>query len=576
MKPLLRLFRPHQESLLLGLGAILLANAFALAIPWVLKEAVDHIGRSSHPTTLVSFALLIVGLAVIQGLFRFVARQRLIGTSRELEYDLRNTLFWQLLHLPPSFYDRSPLGDLMVRSTQDMTVLRTLLGAGPLHLTNTLIVYISTITLMTLIDPWLTLYALSPFPLLLLTLTRLRALIQDRFRMAQEAYAGVCGHVQETVAGMRLVKAYTMENSALEEFARRNQEYMRREMAVVRWEGISHPLTGIVGGIGMVLTLAIGGQKVIGGEMTLGAFVAFNGYLAILMWPTIAFAWIANLLQRGLVAFRRIQEVLAETPAIREHPHPIRLPTVTGQVEARLLSFAYGNGSSRPVLHEVSFTIPPGAMVAVVGPTGAGKSTLLSLLPRLREVPEGRLFLDGADLTRLPLAELRGWIGYVPQEAFLFSDTLRANIAFGRPDASDALLRQAISLAGLEEELETFPQGLDTIVGERGVTLSGGQRQRVTIARALAIDPRILVLDDALSSVDAEREQQILQRIMKALRGRTVVISTHRLSSIREADLILVLEGGRLMEQGRHEDLLRRGGGYARLWQRYQLLEGLK
>jgi ATP-binding cassette subfamily B protein len=576
MKALLQLFHAHKRSLLLGLGSILLANAFALAIPWVLKEAVDHIGGAPHPTTLVFFALLIVGLTMIQGLFRFVARRKLIGTSRELEYDLRNTLFWQLLHLPPSFYDRSPIGDLMTRSTQDMTVLRTLLGAGPLHLTNTLIVYVSTITLMVLIDPWLTLYALSPFPLLLLTLTRLRVLIQDRFRTVQEAYASVCGHVQETVAGMRLVKAYTMEHPTLKEFARRNQEYMQRELAVVRWEGISHPLTGIVGGIGMVLTLAIGGQKVIAGEMTLGALVAFNGYLAMLMWPTMAFAWIANLLQRGLVAFERIQEVLAETPAIREHPHPIHLPTVTGQIEARRLSFAYGNGSSRPALHEVSFTIPAGTVVAVVGPIGAGKSTLLSLLPRLREVPEGHLFLDGVDVTHLTLTELRGRIGYVPQEAFLFSDTLCANITFGRPDAPDALLRRAIHLAGFEEDLETFPQGLETVVGERGVTLSGGQRQRVTIARALAIDPQILILDDALSSVDAERERQILHRIVTALTGRTILVSTHRLSSIREADLILVLEGGGLVEQGRHEQLLRQGGCYARLWRRYQLLEELK
>jgi ATP-binding cassette subfamily B protein len=375
---------------------------------------------------------------------------------------------------------------------------------------------------------------------------------------------------------MRLIKSYTLGHPMVAAFRDKGEEYLAAEMRVVRLEGIYHPLTSLAGGLGVVCAIAIGGQQVIAGQMTLGELVAFMGYLGMLMWPTIALAWVMGLWQRGKVAFERITQTLAEEPAIREHPQPIYPATVRGAIEARDLTFRYGNGSRPPALTSLSLSIPAGATVTLVGPIGGGKSTFLSLLPRLRELPEGQLLLDGVDVTRLPISTLRQSIGYVPQEGFLLSDTVWNNIAFGLKDPEESQIRRALFLAGLEEEIATLPDGLNTVVGERGITLSGGQRQRVTIARAVAADPRILILDDGLSSVDAEIERIILDRLRTHFRGRTVLMSTHRLTSIERADLIFVLDRGRLVEQGRHEELLDRAGLYAHLWNRYHLLDEME
>jgi ATP-binding cassette subfamily B protein len=375
---------------------------------------------------------------------------------------------------------------------------------------------------------------------------------------------------------MRLIKTYTLAEAMVGAFGNKGEEYLTEEMRVARLEGIYYPLTSLAGGIGVVVVLAIGGQQVVSGQMTLGTLVAFNGYLAMLMWPTIALAWVLSLWQRGKVAFDRIAETLAEEPAIREHPEPVYPTTIRGEIEVKDLTFRYGNGSTPPALNHLSCSIPAGAFVALVGPNGGGKSTLLSLLPRLRTVTEGQLFLDGIDVTRLPTSVLRRSVGYVPQEGFLLSDTLRNNIAFGLEDPEEATIHRAVFIAALEAEVAALPNGLDTVVGERGVTLSGGQRQRVTIARAVALNPQILILDDALSSVDAETEKAILDRLRSHFQGRTILVSTHRLTSTQRADLILVLDGGRHVEQGRHSELVNRAGLYARLWDRYRLLDALK
>jgi len=575
MRRILVLYRPYRWLLLLGLVAILFSSGFALTIPWILKVAIDRLTERPADTTLLPFAAALVVFTLLQGTFRFVARRTIVGVSRQIEYDLRNQLYRQWLRLDRNFYDRVPSGDLMARATQDMSNLRTLLGAGPLHFSSTIIMAIFAVVLMARLDPWLTVYALTPFPVLLLSLKKLQQHMEPQLHRAQARYQELCGQVQEAVAGMRLIKTYTLAEAMVEAFGKKGEEYLNEEMRVARLEGIYYPLTSLAGGIGMVLVLAVGGQQVVSGQMTLGTLVAFNGYLAMLMWPTIALAWVVSLWQRGKVAFDRITETLAEEPAIREHFQPVHPTTIRGGIEVRDLTFRYGNGSTRPALNHLSCSIPAGAFVALVGPNGGGKSTFLSLLPRLRNVSEGQLFLDGIDITRLPTSVLRQSIGYVPQEGFLLSDTLRNNIAFGLRDPDEAAIQRAVFLAALEAEVAALPNGLDTVVGERGVTLSGGQRQRVTIARAVVLDPQILILDDALSSVDAETEKAILDRLHTHFHGRTVLVSTHRLTSTPRADLILVLDGGRHVEQGRHGELVNRAGPYARLWDRYRLSEEL-
>lgn len=574
MKHILALYHPYRKVLLLGLVAVLLSSGFGLAIPWILKVAIDRLREGPEGTSLFLFAAALILFTIIQGAFRFLARMMIVGTSRHIEYDLRNRLYRQWLRLDAGFYDRVPSGDLMARATQDMSALRTLVGAGPLHLSTTVIVAVSAAVLMASLNPWLTLYALAPFPFVLWGLKELRHRLQAQLHRGQERYQELCGQVQEAVAGIRLIKSYTLAQPMVTAFRDKGEEYLAEEMRVVRLEGIYAPLTTLAGGIGVVLAIAIGGRQVAAGQMTLGELVAFNGYLAMLMWPTIALAWVMGLWQRGKVAFERITQTLAEEPAIREHLQPVRPATVRGAIEARDLTFRYGNGSRPPALTRLSLSIPAGATVAIVGPSGGGKSTFLSLVPRLRDPAEGQLALDGIDVTRLPISTLRQSIGYVPQEGFLLSDTVRNNIAFGLNDPDESQIRRAILLAGLEDDIAALPDGLNTVVGERGITLSGGQRQRVTIARAVAADPRILILDDALSSVDAEIERIILDRLRAHFRGRTILMSTHRLTSIEGTDLIVVLDRGRLIEQGRHEELLNRTGLYAYLWNRYRLVHG--
>ncbi len=574
MRPILALYRPYRWLLLMGLLAILVSSAFALTIPWIVKMAIDRLTQRPVDTSMLFFAGAIIAFTLLQGSFRFLARRTIVGVSRQIEFDLRNQLYRQWLRLDRGFYDRVPSGDLMARATQDMSNLRTLLGAGPLHFSSTIIMGVLAVALMARLDPWLTVYALAPFPVLLLTLKELQQRMEPQMHRAQARYQELCGQVQEAVAGMRLIKTYTLGEAIGEAFRIKGEEYLTEEMRVARLEGIYYPLISFAGGIGIVLVLAVGGRQVASGQMTLGDLVAFNGYLAMLMWPTIALAWVVSLWQRGKVAFDRITETLAEEPAIREHPDPVDVTSIRGAIEAKDLSFRYENGRTAPALSHLSCSIPAGAFVALVGPNGGGKSTFLTLLPRLRNVPEGELYVDGIDVTRLPTAVLRQGFGYVPQEGFLLSDTLRNNIAFGLENPTEATLEHAVYVAALEEEVTALPNGLETVVGERGVTLSGGQRQRVTIARAVALNPQILILDDALSSVDAETERAILDRLRAHFRGRTILVSTHRLTSTQQADLILVLDGGRRVEHGTHAELLDRAGLYARLWERYQVESG--
>ncbi|MFQ5840696.1 MAG: ABC transporter ATP-binding protein [Candidatus Methylomirabilales bacterium] len=578
---LLAFLRDYQKVLILGFLSVIAASGFALAIPWLLKEAIDNLGVTGSGGRVGRLALGIVLAAILQGLFRFHARMTMVGASRHAEYALRNRLLAHLLRLDPAGHARMTTGDLMARGSQDLSVFRTLIGAGPMHLAGTVLTILSTVTLMIVIDPLLTAAAVLPYPLLFAFLMRLKRRMQTRFTAAQEAFSQLSTRAQESLAGVRMVKAYTMERHVIRDFDRLNEGYLQHHLAAARLEATYYPLTMVTGGVGVVAVLALGGVRVLEGALTLGAFVAFNGYLAMLLWPTVGMAWLTNLYQRGRVAADRIAAVLATEPAICDPDAPLPLAQVRGNITIRHLTFTYppspAEQARAPALVDVTLEASAGEFVLLVGPVGGGKSTLLHLLLRLWEIPAGRIFLDGIDVTRLRLADLRGAIRSAPQDPFLFSETVRWNVAFGNPEANEALIWWALELAQFAEEVQALPQQLDTIIGERGVTLSGGQRQRLTLARALVSQPRVLLLDDALSNVDAETEATILQSVRAALPHTTLLLATHRLSAaVQQADRIVVLDGGAVTEVGTHATLLDRGGLYARLWSSQERLRTLE
>jgi ATP-binding cassette subfamily B protein len=573
---LLPYVRRRRRAVAIGLICALASTGIQLTGPWILQHAIDDLTRGVTSRKLLVYSLLTIGVAVVGGVFRLLMRRIIVGASRDIEYDIRNDFFRHLQRLPLVFYQASRTGDLMSRATSDLGAVRMMVGPAVMYAVSTVFLFMVAIALMLSINVRLTLIALIPLPFVSLSVRYFGTAIHTRFEKIQSQLADLSAIAQEALAGVRVVKAYRQEQQELQRFANANEEYLRRNRGLIRLQGLFYPSMTFFLGLGGLIVLWLGSREVILGRMTVGEFVAFNAYLAMLSWPMIAFGWVTNLLQRGLASWKRMLEILDTTPSIVDTVAPPidgPLPEVRGAIEFRHLTFSYGD---RPALQNVSLTIEAGSTVAIVGATGSGKSTLLSLLPRLHDPPPGTVFVDGMDVRTLPLAVLRGAIGMVPQEPFLFSDTVAQNIAFGMPgrDVTEEILSVA-AIARLDKDVDAFPHAWETMVGERGLTLSGGQKQRTAIARALLLDPPILILDDALSAVDTHTEEEILRGLRGVMRGRTTLIVSHRVSTIRDADLIVVIDQGRIVERGRHDDLVDAGGLYSDMARRQQLEEEL-
>jgi ATP-binding cassette subfamily B multidrug efflux pump len=575
----------YRRSFALGLACVVVTTAIQLLSPWVLKYAIDDLNAGVTRSKLALYAFTLLGIACVGAVFRFLMRRIIIGASRDIEYDLRNAFFSHLQLMPLEYFQARRTGDLMSRATNDLNAVRMMVGPAVMYSASTVLTFIVAIVLMLSIDARLTLIALAPLPLVSISVRYFGGEIHRRFETIQEQLSDLSAVVQEALSGVRVVRAYRQEAHEVERFRTANREYLARNRGLITLQGFFYPSMTLFLGVGSLLVLWQGSRAVIGGRITLGEFVAFNAYLVMLSWPMIAFGWVTNILQRGMASWKRMLEILDTPPSIDDSgvTEANRHVEIAGHIEFRDLVFRYP-GSDRNVLDGISLRIEPGQTVAFVGSTGSGKSTLISLLPRLHEPPPGTVFLDGVDVREIPLERLRRAIGFVPQEPFLFSDTVGENIAFGLPAPEDPSstdtsverrIHEAAATARLDVDVESFPKGFATTVGERGITLSGGQKQRTALARAVLIDPAILILDDALSAVDTYTEEAILTRLRGVMRSRTSLIVAHRVSTVRDADLIVVLDAGRVVERGTHEELVRRGGLYAELFRKQQLEEEL-
>jgi ATP-binding cassette, subfamily B, multidrug efflux pump len=556
-----------------GVVCLVAATTLAMSVPWLWRRAVNDIAAEAGVAALWRTVALLIAIAAGQAVARTASRILIFNAGRDIEYDLRNELFAHLERLPLGFYHTRKTGDLMSRLVNDVTAVRMLLGPGILNFINTPVYYAYGLTIMCSIDPVLTVASLAVYPVVLYAVKRTSALLMERTLRVQEGLADLSSRVQENLSGIHVVKAYGAEAHETQTFQVMNERFQEASLRLARMRSFIGPLMNIVGGVGALVVLWLGGRRVLDGRLSVGDLVAFVGYLHLLAWPTMALGWMLSVFQRGRAAMRRLNELFAVEPAIASAQGATPIAGFRGEIELRDVTFRYPGGRDLPpVLDRVSLRIPPGKTIAIVGRTGAGKTALVQLLPRLFDVEDGQVLLDGRDVRTLPLGWVRAAVGLVPQDPFLFSRTIAENVGFALPtDGADRVV-WAVDTAGLRRDLADMPAGLDTVVGERGITLSGGQKQRVTLARVLAADPRVLVLDDALSSVDASTEREILDRLGDVLRTRTTLLVAHRITTVKEADEIVVLERGRIVEQGTHDELLARGAVYPDLF-RQQAIE---
>lgn len=579
LRRLLPYFRPYARRLALGLLLVVAAAAFTSWVPWLVRTALDAMIAGAPARRIWLLAGAMVGLAVLGGAARFGMRELLNGISRWVEYDLRNDLFAHLETLDAAYFARMRTGDIMARLTNDLSAVRMAAGPAIMYLVNTIAGGLFALFFMLRIDRHLTLLAVLPMIVLPVMMVWLGRAIHERFEAVQEHFGEMTTRAQENISGVRIVRAYRQEDAETARFATLSEQYLAKNMRLVRLYGAMNPAFALLAGLGTVVVLAVGGALTVRGTISVGSFVAFGMYLTALSWPLIALGWVINLFQRGAASMGRLNQIFDAEPAVTTPAAPRQLPPASEgrTLEFRDVGFYYPpreGEDPRWVLRHISFTVPAGSTLGVVGATGSGKSALLDLVPRFYDPQEGEILLDGVPIRELDLDTLRAEIGYVPQESLLFSDTIAANLTYGTGVAEDA--RWAARVAQLDETIESFPGGYETILGERGINLSGGQKQRAALARALARRPRVVLLDDALSAVDTHTEAQILRALQEALTGRTAVIASHRGSALRTASAIIVLDEGRIVERGTHDELLALGGRYWALLNRQQLVEAIE
>ena len=570
-RKLLTYFAPYKRVLIPGIICVFMTNLIRMIEPKVLGNAIDDLTAEVTHAKLLRYGGLIILIALVRGVFLFTQRRLLINMSRHVEYDLRNDFYEHLQKLPFEFYQTQRTGDLMARATNDLSAVRMIIGPALMYSMNTIFATTLILPLMMAISWRLTLLAFLSMPLVAIATQYFSKRIHDRFEKVQEHFGTVSNRAQESLAGVRVIKAYTQERSEMESFRRVNREFVNRNLKLIKLSGVFHPILQFFIGLGFIAVLWYGGSLAINGSITIGQFVQFTLYLGYLVWPMIALGWVINIFQRGMASMGRMNQIMQTEPAIGDTAETRDITEIKGEIEFRNLTFNY-NGGSAPALSDINLQIAAGQTVAFVGAVGSGKSTLMNLVTRLLDAEPGQILIDNRPIREIPLAVLRSSIGYVPQETFLFSETVAENIAFGVESANQEEIERAALEAGIAEDVRSWPNGFETLVGERGITLSGGQKQRTAIARALIRRPRILILDDALSSVDTYTEEKILTHLRQQMRGRTSLIVSHRVSTVKDANLIIVLDAGRIAERGTHDELLTRGGLYAELYEK-QLLE---
>ena len=564
----------YKRRYAVGFLCLLIAQGVGITPPLIIKAGIDALSASVTSRQLWFYAALLLGVALFKAIFQFWQRWILIGISRDVEYDLRNDLFRHLMRLSPRYYTDMPTGDLMSKLTNDLNAVRNLVGPGIMYSASTVTLGVATISVMLSLDWRLTLLALAPMPLVSVAVKVFGQRIHDRFEKIQEMYSRLTEKVRENLSGVRVIRAFGQEDAEMAEFDRMNREFVRKNQGLIWITSMMWPAMALLFALAFMLIMVAGGRHVLAGKISVGTFAAFNVYVLYLIWPIIAVGWVMNLLQRGLASLGRLNTIFKAQPDIDDRDVPPRpLQAIQGEIEFRSLSFRY-NG--RPILKNVNLHIPAGKTVAIVGSTGSGKSTLVSLIPRLYDAPPGTVLVDGVPIRQIPLEVLRQGIGFVPQETFLFSETIRENIKFGALVASEADVERAAEISNILPDVQGFPRGFETMVGERGLTLSGGQKQRTAISRAVIRDPRILILDDALSSVDTYTEERILRHLTEVMAGHTTLLISHRVSTIRNADEIVVLHDGEIVERGRHEELLALNGHYTELYNKQLIEEALE